>query len=133
VLGLRVRLGGKHLSQFAVPRSRDRFTIGSHGGNALVLRDGNVEPFACVLARTGEIWSIEPFQGRLDGHCRQSSARCTQDWETLKPTADPSVRRCAICSEHVHYAGSCAEGNEHARSGRCFVLDLVELRRSSSR
>ena len=67
VLGLRVRLGGKHLSQFAVPRSRGRFTIGSHGGNDLVLRDGDVEPFACVLTRTAEIWSIEPFQGRLDG------------------------------------------------------------------
>jgi uncharacterized protein (TIGR02996 family) len=246
VLGLRVRLGGKHLSQFAVPRSRDRFTIGSDGTNDLVLRDGSVEAFACVMTRAAEIWSIEPFQGRLDGReitdpsrlrcgahielgdytivafvrtardpieqqlidvivagdaasrlvyadwleergetaraellrlqelladldatdsdrrtqfqravrrlgelasdidpewrllvgrpvverCRQSSARCAQDWGTLMPTGDPSVRCCTICSEHVYYASSCAEGNAHARAGRCFVIDLVELRGS---
>jgi uncharacterized protein (TIGR02996 family) len=246
VLGLRVRLGSKHLSQFAVPRSRGRFTIGSDSNNDLVLRDGHVEAFACVMTRTAEIWSIEPFQGRLDGReitdpaklrcgahielgdytivafvrtaresieqllidaiiagdaasrlvyadwleersetaraellrlqelladidatdsdrrtqfqgavrrlgelasdidpewrllvgrprvelCRQSSARCAQDWGTLMPTGDPSVRCCRICSEHVYYANSCAEGNAHARAGRCFVIDLVELRGS---
>jgi len=244
-----VRLGGKHLSQFAVPRSRDRFTIGSHGGNDLVLRDGNVEPFACVLTRAAEIWSIEPFQGRLDGHeitglaelhcgahielgdytivafvrtrrepieqqlidaivggdsvsrmvyadwleergqtaraellrlqelladidatdsdrrtqfqhavrrlgelasdidpewrlhvgrpeverCRHASAGCTQNWGTLTPTGDPRVRSCTTCKENVYYASSCAEGSAHARAGRCFVVDLVELRRSNGR
>ena len=241
-----MRLGSKHLSQFAVPRSRGRFTIGSDSTNDLVLRDGDVEEFACVMTRTAEIWSIEPFQGRLDGReitdptklrcgahielgdytivafvrtaresieqqlidaiiagdaasrlvyadwleersetaraellrlqelladidatdsdrraqfqgatrrlgelastidpewrllvgrprvelCRQSSARCAQDWGTLMPTGDPSVRCCTICSEHVYYANSCAEGDAHAKAGRCFVIDLVELRGS---
>jgi uncharacterized protein (TIGR02996 family) len=249
VLGLRVRLASKHLSQFAVPQSPGRFTIGSDFTNDLVLRDGNVAAFACVITRTAEIWSIELSKGRLDGreltdvtelhcgahielgdytivafvrtrrepieqqlidaivagdstsrmvyadwleerghtaraellrlqelladidatdsdrrtqfqhavrrlgelasdidpewrllvgrpmveHCRQSSARCTQDWGTLMPTDDPSVRCCTICSEQVYYASSCTDGNAHARAGRCFVVDLVELRRSHGR
>jgi uncharacterized protein (TIGR02996 family) len=246
MLGLRVRLGGKHLSQFAVPRSRSRFTIGSDRNNDLVLRDGNVEAFACVMTRTAEIWSIEPFKGRLDRRettdpaelrcgahielgdytivafvrttrepieqqlidailagdaasrivyadwleergetaraellrlqellaaidatdsdrrtqfqhavcrlgelasdidpewrllvgrpvvefCSRSSARCRQDWGSLMPTGDPSVRCCTTCRENVHYASSRAEAHGHERVGRRFVVDLIDLRRS---
>ena len=248
-----MRLASKHLSQFAVPRLAGRFTIGSDCSNDLVLRDGNVAAFACVMTRTTEIWSLELFKGRLDGreiiglaelhcgahielgdytivafvrtrrepieqeieqqlidaivagdaasrmvyadwleergettraellrlqelladidatdsdrraqfqhavrrlgalasdidpewrllvgrpvveHCRPSSAGCTQDWGTLMPTGDTSVRCCTICSEHVYYASSRAEGSAHARAGRCFVVDLLELRRSHGR
>jgi len=249
VLGLRVRLASKHLSQFAVPQLPGRFTIGSDSQNHLVLRDGNVAAFACVITRTAETWSIELLKGRLDGRemtglaelqcgahielgdytivafvrtrrepieqqlidaiiagdstsrmvsadwleqrgqtaraellrlqellagidatdsdrraqfqhavrrlgelasdidpewrllvgrpvverCRQSSVRCTQDWGTLLPTGDPSARSCTTCKEKVYYASSCEEGRAYARTDRCYVVDLVELRRSHGR
>lgn len=54
---------------------------------------------------------------------------CPRTWDSLAPTEDERVRFCDACRKTVHYSVSVEEAAEHARSGRCVVVDPIALRR----
>jgi hypothetical protein len=47
---------------------------------------------------------------------------CPNRWESLTPTADPRVRSCDHCRQHVHRCSTRAEAETHARAGRCITV-----------
>lgn len=48
---------------------------------------------------------------------------CPERWETLDPTADPTVRHCSSCGHEVYFCGSVEEVAERARRGECVTVE----------
>lgn len=54
---------------------------------------------------------------------------CPKRWSSLTPTPlNDAVRFCDSCQQNVHYCVSMVEASEHARAGRCVVIDPSVLR-----
>jgi hypothetical protein len=50
---------------------------------------------------------------------------CPRMWDTLAPTAEPSVRHCDDCDKPVHLSRDVQEATEHARRGRCVAVPTM--------
>lgn len=50
---------------------------------------------------------------------------CPIKWESLTPTSDVGVRHCDACQQKVYYCDTITEARDHARQGRCVVVDVA--------
>jgi hypothetical protein len=50
---------------------------------------------------------------------------CPRTWDTLAPTAAPSIRHCDDCDKPVHLSRDVKEANKHARLGRCVAVPTM--------
>lgn len=54
---------------------------------------------------------------------------CVRGWQDLQTTADPTVRFCDNCRQHVHYCKTIDSARDHACLGHCVAVDLSVDRR----
>jgi uncharacterized protein (TIGR02996 family) len=55
--------------------------------------------------------------------CVTFAFECPQRWDTLRPTEDPGVRRCDMCSQNVYYCRNQKEAQARAELGHCVAID----------
>jgi uncharacterized protein (TIGR02996 family) len=78
---------------------------------------------------------IENCQGKRVGHHSRRSIpirfdfRCDRGWHQLQSTADPTVRFCDSCRQHVHYCDTITKAREHADEDHCVAVDIGVIRR----
>jgi hypothetical protein len=52
--------------------------------------------------------------------------QCPQQWEQLAATADPTIRICGVCLQHVYHCDTPSEVTAHAKLGHCIALVQVQ-------
>ncbi|QEL13214.1 TIGR02996 domain-containing protein [Limnoglobus roseus] len=91
-----------------------------------------------MIERCGQPRQIWAFQSRrITAHLRRTQTseappqfefECPKRWEKLKFTANPKVRHCEGCREHVFYCDTIQVARAHALRGRCVAVDLGIIR-----
>ena len=103
--------------------------IAPTGSGVNVEFKGEVRRLRVLARKLDREWRQLVGRPAVEG-CRKVTFdfRCTMDWGTLAPTAEPGVRHCGGCGDNVYYAASVLEARRHARLGRCVAVDLAEER-----
>jgi hypothetical protein len=75
-----------------------------------------------------ELYSLDATE--IAGCPLKFTVRCPRKWLEMRPTDQPDIRHCDVCTQSVYLVKDEDEGREHARQGHCIALirkDCIDI------